>query len=275
MFDPATLRVTLEQATNRALETGALQPLVTRVEHIEDAGVRFVVRTLASLERKHEAAVVRRDNPFLPYDQAMFVADVSKTHVALLNKFNVIEQHLLIVTREFEDQQKPLTLADFEALWACMSGFPGLGFYNGGPQAGASQPHKHLQLVPLPLDPGGCGVPIEPLLAAAGPRPAAVDTLPFRHAVVRLDAASVWTAGACLSLYEQMMELLDTRERPYNLLVTREWMLCVPRSREHFESVSINALGFAGSLFVRNSRELQQVKDTGPMGVLREVGFPL
>jgi ATP adenylyltransferase len=275
MLDPAVLRTTIERVTGRALEAGALQPLATRVEHIEDAGARFVVRTPATLERKHRAAVERRDNPFLPYDEAMFVADVSDTHVALLNKFNVIEQHLLIVTREFEDQREPLTLADFEALWACMSGFPGLGFYNGGPQAGASQPHKHLQLVPVPLAPGGCDVPIEPLLAAAGPRPAAVATLPFRHAVVRLDAASSRGAGAWLSLYEQMMEILDTRDRPYNLLVTRKWMLCVPRSREHFESMSVNALGFAGSLFVRNSRELQQVKDTGPMGVLREVGLPL
>jgi ATP adenylyltransferase len=46
----------------------------------------------------------------------------------------------------------------------------------------------------------------------------------------------------------------------------------VPRAREHFETVSVNALGFAGSLFVRNERELQLVKRTGPMQVLCKVG---
>ena len=48
--------------------------------------------------------------------------------------------------------------------------------------------------------------------------------------------------------------------------------MLVPRAREHFESVSVNALAFAGSLFVRNDRELQLVKRTGPMNVLCDVG---
>ncbi len=39
---------------------------------------------------------------------------------------------------------------------------------------------------------------------------------------------------------------------PWNLLVTRRWMLVVPRLCERFEGVAINALGFAGSLFVRD-----------------------
>jgi ATP adenylyltransferase len=261
-----------------ALECGALRPLATRREFVEDGGVRFVVRTLETIERKHEAASEARANPFLPYDEAMFVADVSDTHVALLNKFNVIDHHLLIVTRAFEDQRAPLTLEDFAALWSCMAGFEGLGFYNGGPQAGASQPHKHLQLVPLPLAPGDQAVPVEALLDDAGREPTAIDALPFRHAVARIDSFSRGAvrevAEASRTVYERMCEMLDAADRPYNLLITREWMMLVPRSREHFGSVSVNALGFAGSLFVRNERELRHVKETGPMSVLRGVGEP-
>jgi ATP adenylyltransferase len=48
-------------------------------------------------------------------------------------------------------------------------------------------------------------------------------------------------------------------------------MLVVPRSREHFESISVNALGFAGSLFVRNRGELELVRKSGPMKILRQV----
>ncbi len=61
---------------------------------------------------------------------------------------------------------------------------------------------------------------------------------------------------------------------PYNLLVTRDWMLLVPRSAEAYESISVNALGFAGSLLVRDERELELVCERGPMAVLREVGVP-
>jgi ATP adenylyltransferase len=57
----------------------------------------------------------------------------------------------------------------------------------------------------------------------------------------------------------------------YNLLATRRWMLVVPRSRERFESISVNAFGFAGSLFVRSREQAARVREHGPMAVLREV----
>jgi ATP adenylyltransferase len=276
VLDPGTLWPALRRRTELALESGALRPLATRSEYVRDAGVRFIVRVLDSIERKRTAGREQQGNPFLPHDEALFVADVTGTHVALLNKFNVIRHHLLIVTRQFEDQDEPLTLEDFDALWTCMAGFDGLGFYNGGEAAGASQPHKHLQLVPLSFAGDLDGVPIEPLLADAGEKPGPVEGLPFRHAVARIDSLAGKHAGdaapVLLDLYDKMMQALDARGRPYNLLVTHGWMMFVPRAREHFESISVNALGFVGSLFVRNERELQRVKRTGPMNVLCDVG---
>jgi ATP adenylyltransferase len=52
-------------------------------------------------------------------------------------------------------------------------------------------------------------------------------------------------------------------------------MLLVPRSREHFEGISINALGCAGSFFVKNAGELARVREKGPMAVLRAVASML
>ena len=43
----------------------------------------------------------------------------------------------------------------------------GVDKYNSAPAAGASQPHKHLRLVPLPLGP--LRLPIEPLLVTTAP----------------------------------------------------------------------------------------------------------
>jgi sulfate adenylyltransferase (ADP) / ATP adenylyltransferase len=51
-------------------------------------------------------------------------------------------------------------------------------------------------------------------------------------------------------------------------------MLVVPRSRACFESISVNGLGFAGSLFVRSQQDLDRVRSVGPMQVLRAVAMP-
>lgn len=53
-----------------------------------------------------------------PYDPDLFVADVSDTNLALLNKFSVFDHHLLVVTCRFEEQETLLDIADFQALSA-------------------------------------------------------------------------------------------------------------------------------------------------------------
>ena len=45
------------------------------------------------------------------------MADLSSTHLLLLNKFNVVAHHLLVVTRQFEPQSDLLNAADFDAAW--------------------------------------------------------------------------------------------------------------------------------------------------------------
>ena len=294
----------LEQ-TEFALECGSLLSLPTEYELVEQEGIGYLVRILSNLKRKDEAKkkqdsqkakTGKNFNPFLPYEQDLFVADVSQTHLCLLNKFNVVDHHLLIVTREFEEQENWLTLQDFEALLACMAEFDGLAFYNGGAIAGASQRHKHLQLVPFPLVPSGAKIPIEPLIAAAkfDNSIGKIPGFPFVHALGRLD--STWMqsplagARATLELYRRLLRAVglqnqeQTQEKTqeqtnnkqtgaYNFLATREWMLVVPRSQEFFESISINSLGFAGALLVRNQQQLQLIKDTGAIAALTNVGL--
>jgi ATP adenylyltransferase len=49
-------------------------------------------------------------------------------------------------------------------------------------------------------------------------------------------------------------------------------MFIVPRSQEHFESISVNSLGFAGALLVRNEQQMQMLKVVSPMTILKQVG---
>jgi ATP adenylyltransferase len=264
-LERGTLWKATVERTAAALRCGALEPIATRCEAVAADGADFVVRVLSHLDRKHDAlAAQRREgrNPFLPYDEDLFVAEVTDTHLCLLNKFNVIDHHLLLVTRAFEEQESPLTPADFEALEVCMDEFDAFAFYNSGRVAGASQPHKHLQLVPVPIGLGPERTPIDRWLDAPSPK------LGFRYAFTRLES------GADLySLYRDLAGAvdLDRSPRPYNLLVTRDWMLLVPRSRASYEGVFVNALGFAGGFLVGSREQLDRVRELGPLRILEAV----
>ncbi len=286
LLQPGSLRSALELTTREALRCGALRPIETEQSVIEDTGVRFLVRMVSSLRRKEaerrggtgtRGGEGRAQNPFLPPEPELTVTQVSRSHLAVLNKYNVLDRHLLIVTSRFEHQESLLTPDDFRALLACMDEYPCLGFYNGGAAAGASQPHKHLQLVPLPLAQDGPPVPVDPLLEGAGP---CCPGLPFAHAFARRTPGSNQADEA----YGQYLDLLaglgigvvdrdgeSRQSAPYNLLVSDGWMLAVPRLQECFRGVSINALGFAGSLFVKDRTQLELIRAEGPMRVLAAV----
>ncbi len=298
LFTPGTLWERLKQQTESALECGALQPIPTEYEFVEQDNIRFLVRILSNLSRKDEAkklqakkkVVTGKDfNPFLPYEQDLFVADISTTHLCLLNKYNVVDEHLLIVTREFEAQENLLNLQDFQALGGCMREFEGLAFYNGGKTAGASQRHKHLQMIPLPMVSDGERIPIEAAIATAKFDNGIGMTLqfPFPHALIKLDSAWVHSPfDSAVEILESYLTLLKAvgiegsdgmtgkQSGDYNLLVTREWMLVVPRSHEDFKSISVNSLGFAGALLVRNQEQMKIIKEYKPLTILRHVVTP-
>ena len=284
-FDPSRLLDLVRAATAHAEATGALQPITTSSQTVAARGIPFDVRVVDSLLRKSAVWVpsdpgAPRPNPFLPHDPDLFVAHVSDTHVCLLNKFKVLDHHMLIVTREFAEQTSVLDEADLAALWACMEGVAGLGFYNGGEEAGASQPHKHLQLAPYPLGDGIDRPPVESVLSDAEFTGALgiVPAFPFVHALARLEPGV--SPRDLLGTYLALLTAIDLppapdgfQSGPYNLLLTHDWMLAVPRSREYHGRISINAIGYAGGLLVRDEVELEQVREVGPMEILRRVGI--
>jgi len=279
---------TVRSRTAHALAVGALLPIPTETHRLEDRGIPFSVRIALGQEQKSRATRVQKKagvNPFLPPDRDLFVADLSETHFCLLNKYNVVENHLLILTRAFEPQEDRLNLRDFAALWRAMAEIDGLGFYNSGPEAGASQPHKHLQLVPSPLGEGPERVPLERVFGRAGLAGGIgrLPAFPFPHAVARLDLGAEHRREAeaprrALTLYRELCRAVfpGGDVGPYNLLLTRDWMLLVPRVRDRAElgdgrSLGLNALAFAGSLFVPGPEELARLRRHGPVALLATV----
>jgi ATP adenylyltransferase len=295
----------LKARREHGLSTGALQPVETVVERIESGDVRFVVHVLASLARKEKALKAQKitnANPFLPYDQDLYVSDISKTHLCLLNKYNVVDHHFLIVTRQFEPQDNWLTLADFEALALALAEVDGLAFYNGGTVAGSSQLHKHLQVVPASPGKMAASFPLVSVIATASQASVFGNclksaALPFQHAIVQLSEVqlsevqsdhqpAVNSAGELaqqyLASYHQLLSAVNIvsasqwqglQTAPYNLLCTRQWMMVVPRRQEKYVNISVNSLGFAGSLLVRNAETLSELKSIDPMNLLKQVSF--
>jgi ATP adenylyltransferase len=261
------LRERAAELAARALASGALQPIETQAENLRDGGIEFIVRVVSSLARKQ--AVDSRPppgNPFLDPDPALLVGDLTPTHRVLLNKFNALDGHLLIVTRVFESQEAPLNPQDFEAAFAVLSETDGLVFYNAGRPAGASQPHKHLQFIPVPLPqplPVGACLQALPPVGAWARSP----SLAFAHAASRTPQEP----RQAQAVYRHLLQAIGRESSDYNLLMTREWMMAVPRRHSEYAGISVNALGFAGLLLLREHGELDVLRHIGPMHLLREV----
>lgn len=282
-LEPNTLWSKITTRTQSALASGALQSLPTEQTIIEDEGIPFLTRILQNLQRKKEAKKKQKTNPFLPYEEALYVADISDSHVCLLNKFNVVEHHLLMITKEFEAQEDWLNKRDFEAMWACLAGVDGLAFYNGGEKAGASQPHKHLQLIPFESNLDSHSLPISKAIAHISWHNT-IETIPgfeFPHAIAKFDPNlhnnPQQAAQITLELYQKLLQHLGIEitgkqhTHPYNFLATREWLLIVPRSQAEFSGIPVNSLGFAGALLVRNQEQLAYLKAFGALNLLKAV----
>lgn len=283
----------IDRVKTSAIASGDLLAISTEQTIMHTDAIDFMVRWVSSLAHKdiakRKTSAERRpdQNPFLPPEAALLIGPVGDHHLCLLNKYPVIDRHLLLVTREFEEQCAPLTHADFQALAMLMQTLGGLGFYNGGSEAGASQRHKHLQWIPesqqsislarlahrLPAGPASTTTPLQ--------HPA----LPFAHAFIRLHAVDARHDAEALAKIQHAAFEAACRALgidvgcmsmpPYNLLIADGWMLMVPRRRERFEGISINALGFAASLFVRTPAQLERIRALGPLQVLAQVAYPL
>ena len=246
-------------------------------------------------------------------------------YALVLNKFPAFPDHALLITAAAVPQARRLDRDDLDALHRCasvaarvqvnfswnlldgvnnvtisMQAAKGLGFYNSDATAGASQPHRHFQIVPgssfvgegwdearppisrdieaLPRNPWRWSgrVPFRPV-AQTLPRLAGVAhgvvLLPPR-ATFRVDFSTDGAfADALLRAYALLLHDLDLLNgESHNLLVGRGWLLVVARRAREANGVDVNALGFAGCLLARDAATFESLLAPGACGeVLRGV----
>lgn len=302
----------VQAVSKSALATGALKSIPTLCEvrniSIGDCSVDFQIRVVENLIRKTKEVQDRAKqlpnpknsdqksfNPFLPYEPDLYVGELTDHYRCLLNKFNVMDHHILMVTTQFEPQQTPLGEEDFLAAMICLQAQDGLVFYNGGPEAGASVEHKHLQMIPLPLDPISPGpllvkndapFPFHKIFSSISTSSPTTSALPFKHLVIATDFSvsgsfdnlKSSTENNCRNYQEMLKELnlstnTDGMMPPHNLLMTRDSLWIVPRSKERFQGLAVNSLGFSGTLLVKDTKQLNDLDNIGCLNLLKAVAF--
>lgn len=105
-------------------------------------------------------------DPFENPPRALWLTDLGPDHFLVLNKFAVVPEHFILATKDFKPQTHLLEESDLAATLACIRAYEeekeatkasgaGAGdgglfaFFNCGEHSGASQPHRHIQLLPL------------------------------------------------------------------------------------------------------------------------------
>lgn len=277
---------TWQRALERSAEaqrSGALVPLATEVVQAPELEP-FVQRRLLSRTPKHLRGGGPKPNPFLPWDAALEVERIGPGHVVILNKYPVQPGHLLLISQAWQPQSGWLGLNDWRAVAHLAGDTGGLWFFNSCAAAGASQPHRHLQL--LPRRSGELSCPLAPLCEAQLEQPAA-SGLPTTAGLwpwaYRLSRRLDPLGGSDLpGLYQTHAEQLGLGSpqhdpqplHPYNLLFDDSWLLTVRRTQEHCAGFSLNALAFAGYLLATERSDLDWLRHQGPWQLLQAVASP-
>lgn len=284
------------------------------------------------LNNKHSSGPKpKKIDPFENPSPELLLASIppsSPTHALVLNKFPVIPNHFILATKAWKAQTDLLEPADLEATYECLRAWANptnlnpskststrlFAFFNSGEDSGASQPHRHLQFLPVEAmhQPGTeSWAPLIDLLTTQPHNPPTFQShpaLPFAHFALPLppNPSPDTLHTIYIALYRAAVGAVqgsDPREGlsstatqgpsaiSYNLAMTLETMMIAPRRAETARVpvdiaaaediadpglISLNGTILAGTLMVKLEGEWDVLR-TKPevLGrLLRDVGVP-
>ena len=277
-MDSERLRRQALIVSEQCLNSGALVPLQTTLSALTgEAGTLFELRHLNGATPKHLRPAGPKPNPFRPWDPRLEVERIGPNHVLILNKYPVQIGHMLLITSCWQPQSGWLTSDDWKALTFIDKDTTGLWFFNSAPMAGASQPHRHLQLLPRRVDEAIC--PREKWFRSTAEKTSNSSDDPLQR-WARVTAMNGLSDHLILSQTYQSLCLQLGLGSPqqdqapldaYNILLCRDWMAVIRRGIEGVAGFSVNALGFAGCLLSTDGSDVAWLKNCGPEALLRAV----
>ena len=258
--------------TKLSIDKGHLFPLKTidiTKEFYDDKD--FIIRRLDTSKFKIDIKIGTKINPFNPWEQILEIGKIGEYHQLILNKYPVQLGHILLITNKWMPQNGWLDLNDWDAIKTVNNDTSGLWFFNSGPLAGASQPHRHIQLLRRGLNENIC--PREDWflnfekckLNKKFLKNIVVSSFDFSR-----DIRTIYDIYVKLSKKIGLGDpLIDKKpKKPYNLLITNNWIALIKRANDKIFGFSVNALGFAGYLLVTEKSDTKYLKLHGPENLL-------
>ena len=262
----------LEQST-LSISKNSLHPLETKIvtEEFYDKN-DFIIRKLDTSKFKKEIFYGPKQNPFNPWEKILEIEKIGNHHQLILNKYPVQKGHILLITNKWKPQNGWLDINDWRAIQQVNKDTSGLWFFNSSPIAGASQPHRHFQLLRRSRDEISC--PREKWFLEMNSYQDINSKLKKNIIVSKFNLLE-----NSISIFELYLELAkelglgdpinDMKPKfPYNVLITNKWIAIIKRSYDHIHGFSINGLGFAGYLLVTDKSDINYLRKFGPEKLL-------
>ncbi|ETS76127.1 hypothetical protein PFICI_11514 [Pestalotiopsis fici W106-1] len=334
---PANLPSLVKTAFGQAKATGDLTYFPTQVALLKLNSVQFQLRFSPALASKPKGPPpsdeqdkkdeMKKDkkafNPFEnPLPSMTVVKDLAPSHALVLNKFAIVPEHFILITRQFKPQTHVLESDDLAAALACVRAYKedaaaasdGDGvsktdsrrselfvFFNSGPHSGASQPHRHLQLLPVEqMRTGLDGDAASAWNVLAEGSDDQLRDLPFailREAITPDTTAeelhakyvSLYRRAARLALAEASNDIAGQGEAQfsYNMAMTDKVIALCPRAVEgapivtgrdggrELGHVALNGTLLAGTALVKTQELYDAIKQEPALlfNVLEKIGF--
>ena len=255
--------------TKSSVKSKSLIPLKTKnITTKLYSGTNLIIRELDIKNFKVTKQIGPKVNPFKPWDKKLEISPVGRNHHLILNKYPVQLGHLLLITNDWKPQCGWLDREDWDAIKEVNNDTTGLWFFNSGPRAGASQPHRHFQLLRRGSNEMLC--PRENWLLeftnANNKNKKFNNKIVTKKFLLSLDKEDLYSSYLELS---KKLDLGNPKQNkkpnyPYNILLTNRWISLIRRKTDNLDGISINALGFAGYILVTKNSNINFLKEKGP-----------
>lgn len=234
----------------------------------------------------------------------MTIAQLPPSHALVLNKFAIVPEHFILVTKTAKPQTHVLEQDDVAAAHACIRAYRQQGqdlfvFFNSGEHSGASQPHRHLQLLPVENMRAGLevvdGRPQWSILAEATQKDQ-LEKLPFT-----ILSESISAESSPSQLHEKYVTLYKRAARlvlpgqdaagegeakfSYNMAMTSTVIALCPRVSEgapikvedgiDFGHVALNGTLLAGTALVKTQEQFDIMREKPELllNILTQIGI--
>lgn len=224
----------------------------------------------------------------------------------------MIPNHFILATKANKPQTHLLEGDDLYLSYACLRAWEDdnhslFAFFNSGEHSGASQPHRHLQFLPVEDMEGDTGDAWTPLCNSMtspvcsdlpllhnpglpfihfavylGDHPSPADMLQKYQLLLQAAVAGINGRVNNVSLENARIEVQGRTTLSYNLAITTKLMAILPRRQESTRvleaaesEIAINGTVLAGTMMVKAEEEWQRLRQEPNMvqRILRDISF--